>query len=75
MINLGNVIVQSNWDSGTHVSFSCGIANPDNPYTLRTLDSVIGSKGIEAIEKIIAQKVYDLIAQKVYDLMEARGRK
>ena len=61
MIKLGNVIVQSNWDSGTHVSFVCGIENPNNPYTLRTLDSVIGSKGIEAIEKIIAQKVYDLM--------------
>jgi len=61
MIKLGNIIVQSNWGSGTHVSFVCGIETPNNPYTLRTLDSVIGSKGIEAIEKIIAQKVYDLM--------------
>ena len=61
MINLGNVIVQSNWDSGTHVSFVCGIENPNNPYTLRTLDSVIGSKGIDAIEQMIAQKVYELM--------------
>jgi len=61
MIKLGNVIVQSNWDSGTHVSFVCGIENPNNPYTLRTLDSVIGSKGIDSIEQMIAQKVYELM--------------
>jgi hypothetical protein len=61
MIKLGNVIVQSNWDCGTHTSFSCGVENPNNPYTLRTLDSVIGSKGIDAIEQMIAQKVYELM--------------
>jgi len=61
LIKLGNVIVQSNWDSGTHISFSCGIENPNNPYTLRSLDSVLGNAGIEAIEKRIAQKVYDLM--------------
>jgi len=61
MIKLGNVIVQSNWDSGTHISFSCGIENPNNPYTLRSLDRVLGKAGIEAIEKRIAQKVYDLM--------------
>lgn len=61
MIKLGNVIVQSNWDSGTHISFSCGVENPNNPYTLRSLDCVLGNAGIEAIEKIIAQKVYDLM--------------
>jgi hypothetical protein len=61
MIKLGNVIVQSNWDSGTHVSFSCGIENPNNPYTLRTLDQIIGSEGIDAIEQMIAQKVYELM--------------
>ena len=61
MIKLGNIIVQSNWDSGTHVSFVCGIENHNNPYTLRSLDRVLGNAGIEAIEKIIAQKVYDLM--------------
>lgn len=60
MIKLGNVIVQSNWDSGTHVSFSCGVENRNNPYTLRSLDSVIGSAGIEAIEQMIAHRVYEL---------------
>jgi hypothetical protein len=61
MIKLGNVIVQSTWDSGTHVFFCCGVENPNNPYTLRSLDRVLGNAGIEAIEKIIAQKVYDLM--------------
>jgi hypothetical protein len=61
MIKLGNVIVQSNWDSGTHVFFCCGVENSNNPYTLRTLDSVIGSEGIDAIEQMIAQKVYELM--------------
>ena len=59
MIKLGNVIVQSNWDSGTHISFSCGVENPNSPYTLRSLDSVIGSAGIEAIEQMIAHRVYE----------------
>jgi len=61
LIKLGHIIVQSNWDSGTHVSFVCGIASPNNPYTLRSLDRVLGNAEIEAIEKIIAQKVYDLM--------------
>ena len=58
MIKLGNVIVQSNWDSGTHISFSCGVENTNSPYTLRSLDSVLDKAKIEAIEQIIAHRVY-----------------
>ena len=58
MIKLGNVIVRSNWDSGTHLSFSCGVENPNSPYTLRSLDSVISFVDIKVIEQMIAQKVY-----------------
>ena len=61
MIKLGNVIVQSNWDSGTHVSFSCGVEKPGNAYTLSSLDSVLDKEGIESIELMIAHRVDELM--------------
>ena len=61
MIKLGNVIAQSNWDSGTHISFSCGVENPNSPYTLRSLDSVLEKEEIEFVEQMLANYVFSVM--------------
>ena len=62
MIEIGKVVAGSNWDSGTHLGFFCGVAE-ENQYAMKSLDMVLNEKQIRSLEMMIAYTVSSFLSE------------
>ena len=64
MIRIENVLAGSNWDTGAHKGFWCGVQGLRDQYTFTSLDKLLTPDEITKIEKLIAMKVYEILKQR-----------
>lgn len=62
MIEIGKVVAGSNWDSGTHLGFVCGVVE-ENQYSLKSLDWYLTKEQITSLETMLAYAVSSFLSE------------
>lgn len=64
MITFNKVLSGSQWDSGVHRGFYCGIKNGHNEYVMESLDRHLTREEITSVEMMIASMVNSILQSK-----------